>query len=94
MKMSEDSTTHRETTTPEQTPDSDTEIPDPSRWHETSRLPDGTLIGRLGAYWYILDEDGCAMSDGYHEISCDENGGYTGTRSARTEPITLSTTPD
>ena len=34
------------------------------------------------------------ISDGYHEISLDENGGYTGTWSARTEPVVLSTTPE
>ena len=91
--MSENSTNDWETKS-EQTPDSGPKIPDPSRWHRTSRLPDGTPIGRLGAYWYVLNEDGCAMSDGYHEISCDETGGYTGTRSARTEPVVLSTPPE
>jgi hypothetical protein len=34
------------------------------------------------------------MSDGYHEISCDEHGAYNGTRSARTEPIVLYTKSD
>lgn len=90
--MSENSTNDWETITSEQTPDSGPEIPDPSHWHKTSRLPDGTPIGRLGAYWYILDEDGSLISDGYHEISCDENGGYPGTRNARTEPVVLYTT--
>jgi hypothetical protein len=66
------------------------EIRDPSRWHKTSRLPDGTVTGRLGAYWYILDENGWAVSTGYHEISCDEHGDYIGARSNHTEPIVLS----
>jgi hypothetical protein len=87
--MSADSTNDLETTDPEQMPTSVAEISDLSQWHKTLTLADGTLIGRLGAYWYILDQNGCAMSDGYHEISCDENGGYNGTRSARTEPIVL-----
>lgn len=88
--MSEDGSTHLETTDAEQTP----ERLDPSRWHKTARLPDGRLIGRLGAYWYILDEDGSMISDGYHEISLEENGGYMGTRSTRTEPVVFHTTPD
>lgn len=61
------------------------------RWHKTSTLSDGTPIGRLGAYWYVLDEQGRAISDGYHEISLDENGRYKGKRSARSELITLYT---
>lgn len=65
-----------------------------SRWHKRSTLPDGTPIGRLGAYWYVLDEQGRAISDGYHEISIDENGEYRGKRSARSEPITLQTESD
>ena len=81
-------------TKPEQTPDSGPEIFEPSQWHETSRLSDGTPVGRLGAYWYILNEDGSIISDGYHEISLDENGGYRGTRSARTEPVVLYTPPE
>lgn len=64
-----------------------------SGWHKTSTLSDGTPIGRLGAYWYVLDEDGRAISDGYHEISVDENGAYQGKRSARTERIELYTEP-
>lgn len=92
--MSDDSTTPWKTDDPEQIPDNISEIPNPLRWHKTSCLSDGTPIGRLGAYWYILDEDGYAMSDGYHKISYNETGGYTGTRSARTEPIALYTTPD
>ncbi len=49
---------------------------------------------RLGAYWYILTEDGSLISDDYHEISLDENGDYTETRSTRTEPVVLSTMPE
>lgn len=44
-------------------------------------LPDGVPVERLGTYWYILTEDGSLVSDDYHEISLDENGDYTGTRS-------------
>lgn len=68
--------------------------PTPSRWHEKSSLPDDTVVGRLGAYWYILDENGRAISDGYHEIYLDENGNYKGKRSARTEPVTFHTETD
>ena len=93
--MSERTTNHRERIdpkkTPKSTPDIGTETPDPSRWHKTVQLSDGTPIGRLGAYWYILNEDGYAISDGYHEISCDETGAYNGTRSAQTEQIALYT---
>ncbi len=70
------------------------EPPTPARWHKTARLPDGTVLGRLGAYWYILDDDGRAISDGYHEIYLDETGEYKGKRSARSEPVTLHTEPD
>jgi hypothetical protein len=69
------------------TPDSVLEISDTAQWHRTSRLSDGTPIGRLGAYWYVLDDDGRAISDGYHEIHRDEDGEYEGTRSARAEPV-------
>lgn len=70
------------------------EISTPSRWHKKTSLPDGTVIGQLGAYWYILDENDRAISDGYHEIYLDKNGDYKGERSARSEPITLYTEPD
>lgn len=65
-----------------------------SSWHKTSTLSDGTPIGRLGAYWYILDEDGYAISDGYHEIFLDEDGDYRGKRSTRTERIVLQSEPE
>lgn len=70
------------------------EPPTPTRWHKKARLPDDTVLGRLGAYWYILDEDDRAISDGYHEIYLDENGEYKGERSARSEPVTLHTELD
>lgn len=70
------------------------EPPTPSRWHKKASLPDGTVIGRLGAYWYILDENDCAISDGYHEIYLDKNGDYKGERSAQSEPVTLYTESD
>lgn len=63
-------------------------------WHTTSSLSDGTPIGRLGAYWYILDDDGRAISEGYHEITLDEAGEYEGKRSTRTTRITIDTEPD
>lgn len=74
-----------------QTPGTGPEIPAPSRWHKTADLPDNTSLGRLGAYWYILDQNGCAISDGYHEISLDEHGDYKGKRSTRSERIMLYT---
>ena len=65
------------------------ESPTPSRWHKKSSLSDGTVLGRLGAYWYILDENSRAISDGYHAIYLDENGDHKGERSARSEPVTF-----
>lgn len=66
-------------------------LPTPSEWHKTSSLPDGTPIGRLGAYWYILDQNGRAISRGYHDVSCDEHGDFIGKRSNHTEPVVLYT---
>lgn len=89
--MSENTTNHGEMTDIEKMsqsmPKAVVEISDPARWHKISYLTDGTPIGRFGAYWYILDDNGCAISDGYHEIYCDENGDYKGTRSTQTEEI-------
>lgn len=76
------------------TPDSALEIADTAEWHQTSQLSDGTPIGRLGAYWYVLDRDGRAISDGYHEIWCDEDGEYRGKRSTRAMSITFHTESD
>lgn len=91
--MSENTTNHGKLTDtqkmPQSTPKTVTEIADSERWHKTSRLADGTPIGRLGAYWYILDDNGCAISDGFHKIDCDENGDYKGKRSSQTEEIVL-----
>lgn len=64
------------------------------RWHTTSSLSDGTPIGRLSAYWYILDDDGRAISEGYHEITLDEDGEYEGRRSTRSTRITIDTERD
>lgn len=64
------------------------------RWHATSSLSDGTPIGRLGAYWYILDDDGRAISEGYHEITLDEDGEYEGRRSTRSTRIVVEREPD
>lgn len=72
---------------------SESEVRAPSRWHRTSNLPNGTPIGRLGAYWYVLDGEGRAISDGYHEIRRDESGSYRGRRNARTERIVLDAGP-
>lgn len=68
-------------------------IEDPSYWHKTSYLTDGTPIGRLGAYWYLLDQNNCAVSNGYHEIFCNEHGDYIGRRSSHTEPVVLHNEP-
>lgn len=77
-----------------QSSDSRSEISAPSRWHKTSTLPDSTSLGCLGAYWYILNQNGRAISDGYHEISIDENGDYIGLRSGRRERVVLYIEPD
>ncbi|KYH24606.1 hypothetical protein HAPAU_35890 [Halalkalicoccus paucihalophilus] len=66
-------------------------MPNPTRWHETAHLQDGTPISRLGAYWYILNDDGDVISDGYHEIYLNETEDYEGKRSTRREQITLYT---
>lgn len=85
---------HDQNNTAVSVPDSALEISDAAEWHRTSRLSDGTLIGRLGAYWYVLDQEGRAISDGYHEIHRDEDGEYKGTRSARAEPVVFHAEPD
>lgn len=59
--------------------------------HKTVTLSDGTPIGRIGAYWYVFNEEGQAISDGYLDISRNEKGEYTGKRSARSEQIVLPT---
>lgn len=66
----------------------------PSRWHQTSSLSDGTPIGRLGAYWYVLDRNGRTISDGYHELYLDEDEDYRGKRNARSERVVLHTEPN
>lgn len=45
-----------------------------SNWHDEKNLPDGTSIGKMGANWYILDEDDAPlrMTDPSYEF--DENG--------------------
>lgn len=74
----------------EQITQSTNHLPDPSYWHDRTRLEDGTAIGRLGAYWYILDTDGSACSDGYHTIRVTESGMYEGIRGRRVERISTS----
>lgn len=45
-----------------------------NNWHDKKNLPDGTSIGKMGASWYILDENGVPlpMKDPSYEL--DENG--------------------
>ena len=52
-------------------PTKEPDIPNTKEWHVTGQLPNGWCVGKLGALWYILDEQGWAISDGYHEISDD-----------------------
>lgn len=85
---------HDRSNTTASTPNSALEISDAAEWHRTSQLSDGTPIGRLGAYWYVLDQEGCAISAGYHEIYRDEDGEYKGTRSARAESVVFHAEPD
>ena len=92
--MEKNSDSNKNSELAKQSSDRRSEIPAPSRWHKTSTLPDGTSLGRLGAYWYILNQNGRAISDGYHEISLDENGDYVGMRSAQCERVVLYTESD
>lgn len=68
-------------------------LPDPDYWHAIAGLSDGTRIGQLGAFWYILDQDNRAVSDGYHTLYCDESGDYKGQRGSRTEEVALYAEP-
>lgn len=69
------------------------ELPQHTNWHETARLPDGTRVGQLGAMWHILDEDGWAISRGYHEIE-RAGEGYRGKLGGKREYIELRGEPD
>ena len=60
----------------------------PPNWHRIKRLSDGTPVGKLGSVEYLLDGEGNAISDGYHEIRC-LNGRYVGEIGASIEPIRL-----
>lgn len=71
-------------------PTKDPDIPDTRNWHETGTLPCGYRVGKLGALWYVLDEDEWAVSDGYHEISDD---GSEGKKGASTERVNLRGQP-
>lgn len=73
--------------------DRQSELPNPACWHAISRLSDGTRIGRVGSYWYILNYNDRAVSEGYHEVYCDENGDYRGQRGTQTEQIVLYADP-
>jgi hypothetical protein len=56
-------------------------------WHDRGELQDGTPVGKLGSCWYVLDEQGNAISEGYHEIRVTEGGGKIGKLGANREPI-------
>lgn len=43
-------------------------------WHAEVTLPDGVSIGKMGAYWYILDEDGVPLPMKNSSFNFDENG--------------------
>lgn len=52
---------------------------DPAEWHKTAELDDGSPIGKAGAVWHLLDENGRSISLGYHEIELRHNSpGYVG----------------
>jgi len=68
------------------TQESRDELPDGRSWHETGTLPNGMRIGKLGALWYLLDEDGYAVSRGYHSISDDGTRGELGPDTYSIEP--------
>jgi hypothetical protein len=68
-------------------------VPGRNTWHDTERLPDGTLVGKAGALWYILDNNQNAISKGYHEMHVHGNG-YRGKVDARWEMIELNGGPD
>lgn len=65
--------------------------PNSRDWHETARLPCGTRVGKRGSLWYVLDEDGWAISEGYHEIDA---GATRGKRGEVVEEIDLRGKPD
>lgn len=56
----------------------------PKDWHEEGELPDGTPVGKAGALWFVLDNDGVPVSNGFHEIRIRDNG-YEGKIGARRE---------
>lgn len=58
----------------------------PQRWHEKQPLDVDTTIGRLGSLWYVLNDDGSPISQGYHEIHATENG-YVGEIGDRRERV-------
>lgn len=55
-------------------------------FHETGELVDGTPVGKVGAIWYVLDDDGDAISKGYHQIRVSEDG-LVGKKGSITEPV-------
>lgn len=61
----------------------------PERWHEEDELDDGTPIAKLGGLWYVLDDDGEPISEGYHNIETDGDGNYKCERGAIVDKINL-----
>lgn len=52
-------------------------------FHEFRHLPNGALVGQLGALVYLLDSSGVAMSGGYHMRLCPVRTADTGPRLVR-----------
>jgi len=60
--------------------------------HQRDTLPDGTPVAKLGALWYIVEDESSnkIVSHGYHEIHVEvPRMAFRGVRGARTEEITL-----
>lgn len=55
-------------------------------FHETGELSDGTSVGRLGAKWYVINDDATPISRGYHEIRVTPSG-LIGRIGAKQEPV-------
>lgn len=58
-------------------------------YHETAELPDGTPVGRVGAMWYVLDDQQDAISKGYHEIRPIAGDTFKGKLGDTTETFTV-----
>lgn len=55
-------------------------------WHDSGTLRDGTSVRKLGSLWYVVDDEGNAISEGYHEI-WHSGGQLLGKCGAKTEPV-------